>query len=338
MDFVAKLRSRLEKSPFSHFGWAPLETPLSMEFYRAWIARGDHATMDYLATSADVKAEPRRHYPRARTAIVVAKAYHPNPYGPAPFQGLRIARYARGRDYHTAFKAELESLAVELRREHETEEFLCCTDTAPLLERDLARRAGLGFFGKNTCLIHPQKGSLFWIGQILCSLDLGAAPLPTIADACGTCDRCIRACPTGAIEEPRRLNASKCISYWTVEARETAPPDLRAKFGDWFFGCDICQTVCPWNQKHYREALLDPEPARSTLESDLRWLLTSSHHQIKKRLQTTPLMRARPAGLKRNALVVVGNLRLRNLLPEVEALLGVGALKEVAEWTRAQLT
>lgn len=337
MSLITKLKSRLDRSPFSHYGWAPLERPLSMDFYRAWIARGDHATMDYLATSADVKAQPRLHYPRARSAIVVAKAYHPHPYGPSPFQGARLARYARGRDYHTAFKSELEDLARDLRLEHENEEFLCCTDTAPLLERDLARRAGLGFFGKNTCLIHPKKGSLFWIGQILSSLAVEDESPPTILDACGTCDRCLRACPTGALEEPRRLNASKCISYWTVEAREAAPPALRAQIGDWLFGCDICQTVCPWNEKQFRESLIDPPSDERALEDDLRWLLVSSHHQIKKRLQTTPLMRARPAGLKRNALVVVGNLRLRSLLPEVEKLRSVPALKEVADWTYAQL-
>ena len=162
-----------------------------------------------------------------------------------------------------------------MRKEFVNQQFLCFTDSAPVLERDLAFRAGLGWIGKNTCVIHPQHGSLFFLGEILTSLQLHSET-PQMADFCGTCDRCIQACPTQALSV-RKLEASKCISYWTIEARMDAPEALRPKFGDWFFGCDICQTVCPWNEKAFglsKKPITQPSPAE--MIPDLRWILTTS--------------------------------------------------------------
>jgi epoxyqueuosine reductase len=206
------------------------------------------------------------------------------------------------------------------------------------LERDLAYRAGLGWVGKNTCLIHPEKGSLFFIGQVLTSLPLVSKSQP-VHDFCGTCDRCLRACPTQAFEAPRVLNATKCIAYWTIEARTAAPNSLRERFGDWFFGCDICQTVCPWNEKVFGKNLMaqltlrqEPDPC-----DDLRWILRASRKELARAFKNSPLSRARPAGLKRNALYVIGNLALHSLRPEVETCLAYPDLKEVAEWTLGRL-
>lgn len=333
------LSAVLSKFEFSHFGWTALDKPLSLDFYKNWLEEGHHATMDYLVRHLPQKENPRLLAPKARSAIVVAKSYFPHPYPENVNLKLRTALYAQGSDYHLAFKGELEKVCEQLRSEFPEEEFLCFTDSSPVLERDLAYRAGLGWIGKNTCTIHQRKGSLFFIGEIFTSLQLQAEG-PVHADMCGSCDRCIKACPTGAIEAPKVLNAGKCISYWTIEAKEVAPPELREKFGDWFFGCDICQTVCPWNEKVFGRsemAVLSAEEMDHDVEDDLRWLLTSSNREITRHLTGLPLERARPAGLKRNALYVIGNRRLVRLKPEVESMLADEKLSELARWTLTRL-
>jgi epoxyqueuosine reductase len=299
--------------------------------------------MAYLQTHAEQKERPELLVPRARSALVIAQAYFPHPYPEgAALAGSRTALYSKGEDYHFRFKEDLEKVAAALRMDYPSEEFLCFTDSAPILERDLAYRAGLGWVGKNTCLIHPKKGSLFFLGQILTSLAAGEeAPAPPVADACGSCDRCLRACPTGALESPRWLNAGKCISYWTIEAREPAPESLRPKLQDWLFGCDICQTVCPWNEKSFgketMQALTAPKMDRELLLADLRWILESSGRELGRKLARSPLLRARPAGLKRNALIVIGNQKLEEMREHVEAAARIPALKKVADWTLLQL-
>jgi epoxyqueuosine reductase len=338
MDLVSKVATLLQRYPFSHGGVTPLEKPLSMDVYREWIQNGHHGSMNYLAEHLNLKEDPRKLAPRAQSAIVVAKAYFPHPYGDAKLPSLRTALYAAGDDYHLFFRRELEDFAQALKFDFPKEEFLCFTDSAPILERDLAYRAGLGWIGKNTCLIHPQHGSLFFIGQILTSLK-AQTDNELVKDFCGTCERCIQACPTQAIEAPRRLNATKCIAYWTIEAREDAPEALRKKFGDWFFGCDICQTVCPWNEKlHGKERMRAlSEPRESAGIEDLRWILKSSNKALSKEFETSPLSRARPRGLKRNALTLIGNRKLQELRPEVEALIDDPHLKTVARWALGQL-
>ncbi|MGE0526579.1 MAG: tRNA epoxyqueuosine(34) reductase QueG [Bdellovibrionales bacterium] len=381
MEFVSCVEEELTRAGFSHFGFSALERPLSMDLYREWIRDGRHAGMDYLERHADLKESPASFMPRAQTAIVVARPYFPHPY-PQPYGALdfsaRIALYASGEDYHFHFRRELEEVAANLRRVFVNQEFLCFTDSAPILERDLAYRAGLGWIGKNTCLIHPKKGSLFFLGQILTSVNLSSvdmedAQTSPIPDLCGTCDRCLRACPTQALVAPRTLDANKCISYWTIEAKADASLELRTQIGDWFFGCDICQTVCPWNEKLHgkaemqklsvaattltqtpthalrpkpeRESAHAQEPVRANAEStstdrlidDLRWVLTSSSRQIQKRFHGLPLLRARARGLKRNALYVAGNLRLAALRPEIELAQQDPRLKEVATWALGRL-
>lgn len=338
MDFVARLKETLTAHSLTHYGWAPLERPRSIDFYKNWLRQGHHASMDYLVRHLEAKENPQSLVPWARAAIVVAKDYFPHPYADPSLQPVRLrtALYAQGRDYHLAFKAELESLAESLRRQFPKQEFLCFTDSSPVLERELAYRAGIGWIGKNTCTIDSKRGSLFFIGEIFTTLPLGEdfAPHP---DMCGTCNRCIEACPTGAIESAKVLNAGKCISFWTIEAKEAAPPELRAKFGDWFFGCDICQTVCPWNEKVFgRETMRDKSPAQldsTDLAEDLRWILRSSNSVLNKRFGDLPYSRARPAGLKRNALYIIGNLRLHELKPDVLVLAEDEKFRDLANWT-----
>lgn len=337
MDFVSQLEMHVRAHGWSHFGFSDLERPLSMDIYRAWIAEGLHGSMHYLADHADIKENPRQLSPRARAAIVIAQPYQPHPYGSNPVSGLRTALYAQGEDYHLHFRDALQKLASDLKANFPEEEFLCFTDSAPILERDLAYRAGLGWVGKNTCLIDPQRGSLFFIGQIFTSLKLNRG-LP-VKDFCGTCDRCIRACPTQAIEEPRKLNANKCIAYWTIEATQDAPESLKKHFGNWFFGCDICQTVCPWNEKAHGKDLLrslTENQNRPSIE-DLRWILKSSNKVLTKSLLKSPLLRARPRGLKRSALRLIGTYQLFELRREVEAYKDDPYLSEIACWALSQL-
>lgn len=340
MDFVSLVNATMRDQPFSHFGLTRFDKPLSMELYRTWLSRGHHGDMNYLADQASAKADPRLRYPKARSAIVVAKSYlpqHPYPMPTTPLGAARMAAYAKGGDYHLAFRSELVGVANSLSEKLPGEEFLCFTDSAPILERDLAYRAGLGWIGKNTCLIHPKAGSFFFLGQILTSVDLERPQGAVAHDSCGTCDRCLRACPTGALEEPRVLNANKCIAYWTIEAKSAPENGWLSNLGDWFFGCDICQAVCPWNEKaHGREMLqgllAEDRENRATLVQDLRWLLVSSHREISRRLEGTPILRARPRGLKRNAIVIAGNRRLVELKPEIELATSDPLLKRVAQW------
>lgn len=342
MNFVSHLQNVLKTHGVDHFGWTQLERPLSMDFYRSWLEKGHHGTMTYLSDHADLKEDSRRWAPRASSAIVVAKPYFPHPYAQTPSSPLRVALYARGKDYHLEFRQELEKIARDLQISFPKDEFLCFTDSAPILERDLAARAGLGWVGKNTCLIHPQKGSLFFLGQILTSIPVNQENATTIADHCGTCDRCIKACPTQALIAPRILDARKCISYLTIEDRDLSVRAEQAQIGDWFFGCDICQTVCPWNEKVFgKESMRRQTDAIETTPveviEELRVILTSSHKSLARRFAELPLLRARPLGLKRNALVVIGNKKIRELRAEVEEASLQAQLKPVAEWTLAQL-
>jgi epoxyqueuosine reductase len=340
MDFVSKLNHWATELQFSHWGTAPLAKPLSLSFYREWLEAGHHASMEYLKRHLPLKEDPTQLSARATSAIVVAKSYFPHPY-PAKTLSGRTALYADGRDYHLDFLAELRQLADKLKVEFPNEEFLCFTDSAPILERDLAARAGLGWVGKNTCLIHPKKGSLFFIGEILTSLALNE-PAAQIADFCGTCDRCIRACPTQALIRPRVLDANLCIAYWNIESKEVAPEPLRAALGDWFFGCDICQTVCPWNEKAFGKELMrglsQPVAApNAALVADLRWLLSSSNKALSKAFAQLPYSRARAMGLKRNALYVSGNLQLTELRSEITRLLENPQLGALARWALDQM-
>jgi len=339
MDFVSKLAAAVERFPFSHYGWTKLNTPLSLGLYKEWLAAGHHGSMEYLEKHLPLKEDASLWSPKARSALVVARTYFPHPY-PEKTLSPRTALYAAGGDYHLHFRKELEELAQSLKADFQNEEFLCFTDSAPILERDLAARAGLGWIGKNSCVIHPKKGSLFFIGEILTSLDLENSA-PMVNDFCGTCDRCIQACPTQAIEKPRVLNATKCISYWTIESKTVAPQNLREKFGDWFFGCDICQTVCPWNEKAFgKEAMRTlslPQSDSPPNVDELRTILRSSNKALARAFAPLPYSRARSQGLKRNALYVIGNLKLRALRDEVRLFADDPVLGELAGWVLQKL-
>lgn len=337
---LADLERIIKSAGFDAHGFAALTRPVSIAFYQQWLGKGYQADMTYLERHFSQKANPQLLMRQAQSAIVVTKNYvpHPEELSSWPLKDNRgIAAYARGRDYHHFLKAKLHSVIEELKALWPDEEFVAFTDSAPVLERDLAARAGLGWIGKNTCLISRKHGSLFLIAEIYSSLRLPTAGHGPSPDHCGTCRRCLDACPTGALVAPRELDARKCISYLTIESRTLPPEWLREKMGDWLFGCDICQNVCPWNRK-----VIAPKDARSPLErenliADLRFLLTSTNRALERAFKGTPLLRAGGTGLKRNALIVAGNMRATEVREEIKALLSHPRLGALARWSIEKL-
>ncbi len=323
---------------FDHFGFTPLERPLSFDFYKAWLEQSYQGSMNYLANHEAIKAAPQAHWEQAHSAIVIARPYVPHPKPRKALQNARVALYARGEDYHAWFLHELQALTRRLQEIWPDAFFTEATDSKPLLERDLAYKAGLGWVGKNTCLIHEKKGSLFFIGEILTSLRL-SAPQVLHPDRCGTCTRCLDVCPTQALIAPRTMDARKCISYLTIEAKADPAENLRSGIGDWLFGCDLCQTVCPWNEKVFGPQMEKTHPVtRGQLIQDLHWILTTSGKKIQKSLIGTPLLRAGPHKLKRTAIIVIANLGLIEL-QQVVADLGAKSnrFSNLAHWALQEL-
>lgn len=323
------------------YGFVALQKPISFDLYRNWLDKGYSGNMEYLERHASAKEDPQILSPRAKSALVVTVEYVPHPKQNAfPIKAARVARYAKGEDYHHWLQRRLKALVEQLRATFPNEEFLTFTDSQPVLERDLAYRAGLGWYGKNTCLIHPKKGSLFLIGEIYTSIDPAQTDLKAtipVTDHCGKCTRCIDACPTQAIVAPRELDARKCISYLTIENKEDPPEELRTKMGDWLFGCDICQTVCPWNIKVYGEKIADKTTTRSELIADLRFILETSNSQLQKVFSNTALSRSAGIKLKRNAIIVCANKGLHEFQDILTKLKTDERLGEISSWALTQL-
>ena len=314
-------------------GFARLERPISLDYYVQWLDRGMSGSMNYLRDHLELKSDPEKVLGSAGVAIVLTRNYVSHPW-PQNMGSLPIAAYAKGRDYHVEIHQLLHKGIGEIQELDSSARFVPFVDSGPVMERDLAYRAGLGWVGKNTCLIHEKRGSLFFISSIYTNLNLSVEATQH-EDRCGTCTRCIDACPTQAIVDPRVLDARRCISYWTIEAKTNAPATLRSKM-DWFFGCDICQTVCPWNQKVLRTET-PKESAREELLREVEALLKSTHSQIEKRFKGTPLLRARPWAHKRNAIVLAANKGLIEALPWIRECSLQPRLQEVALWAIDQL-
>lgn len=290
------------------------------DFYRSWLSQGYHAGMSYLARPDAVvkRCDLRQLMPQVRSVIVVGLNYYPGALPPRTNLHGRVSRYAWGLDYHQVMRDKLHQLARWIDdKTKQSLNYRAYVDTGPLLERELAQRAGLGWIGKNTSLIHPNQGSYIFLGELL--LDLGLEPdVLSAADRCGSCTACLEACPTGALVAPRTLDARRCISYLTIEHRGSIPQTLRPLLGDRVFGCDVCQEVCPWNR---RFAQPTDEPAFRPLHPtlDLIELFQLDKGDLRARFYETPLWRARRAGLLRNAAVVLGNLGQPAAIPVLEA-------------------
>ncbi len=308
---------------FDRAGVAGLEPLEHGEALVRWLERGDQAGMEYLGRRTEARLDPSRIFPGARSVLVVALQYHPlgQPEPPGDLW-RRVARYARGKDYHDVMGLRLRALEDRIREAFPGCETRRYVDTGPVLERELAARAGMGAVGKNTMLLHPEGGSWFLLGEIFLSLGVpSGAPDQPLADLCGNCTLCIEACPTGALPEPYRLDSNRCISYWTIEHRGPLPPEARRMVGGWVFGCDVCQEVCPWNATPagsvHPEMELPPERA----ELDLARLLRLPREEYVERFRGSPMKRAKLEGLQRNAAVAMGNrLERRYIGPLAEAL------------------
>jgi epoxyqueuosine reductase len=267
---------------------------------RRWVEAGHAGTMGYLSRRLDERLDPARVLPGARAVVCVALNYYQGE--PEDASWHPIARYAWGRDYHDVIGPRLERLAAHLT-EAAGARSRGYVDTGPILERDLAARAGLGWIGKNTMLLHPTLGSWFFIGVLLTTADLVAdAPL---ADRCGSCRACLDACPTGAFPAPYVLDARRCISYLTIEHRGEIDPALHRRMAGWQFGCDVCQDVCPWNRKAptTRHAELVPATAYPGAAA----VASMDDASIRQAFHGSALLRAKPAGLRRNALIYLEN-------------------------------
>ena len=282
--------------------------------YRKWIDRGFYGSMEYLKRHLPQKADPHSLLPSAKSVVACSLPYNqPDPWQP----GMpRIARYALGRDYHKVMRGKLKRLARWLEDRHHGIETRACVDSAPILERDYAHLAGLGWFGKNTLLIDSRKGSWFFIGLLLTSVRF--EPDKPSVGSCGTCRKCIDACPTGAIvhEGGRwQVDARRCTSYLTIEHRGEIEPDLREKMGEWTFGCDVCQEVCPFNQPREGQPLRAPGTRERDFLQPRPWpslqeLVQLSRDDWDALTRGSAVRRAGWEGLRRNAEINLANPRL----------------------------
>ena len=278
----------------------PADPPEHGPALRRWLEAGHAGTMGYLERRLEERLDPARVLPGARSTLCVALNYY---QGEPPDPSWRpVARYAWGRDYHDVIGPRLERLAGYLA-EAAGARSRGYVDTGPVLERDLAARAGLGWIGKNTMLLHPRLGSWFFIGVLLTTAEL--AHDEPLADRCGTCRACLDACPTHAFVAPYVLDARRCVSYLTIEHRGDIAAEAHAGMAGWQFGCDVCQDVCPWNRKApvTREASFEPAapfPAATAMAA-------MDDETLRRRFTGTPLLRAKPSGLRRNAEIYLDN-------------------------------
>jgi len=282
-----------------------------------WQEAGMAADMGYMQRPVGLLSDPRSLQKSARSVVSLGVSYYPGDHPENEGSGGRVARYAWGRDYHLAIKERLFALRGEL------EEALGCrikarafTDAVPLLERSAAQHAGLGFFGRNSCLINGNLGSYFFIADLI--VDLEVEPDGEGTGTCGRCTRCMKACPTGAIKAPGVVDARLCISYLTIENKGAIPRELRPKVGDWAFGCDVCQEVCPYNKRKAtvsRWPEFSAEAGAGPYLELVEVLAVRDEGEFEERFAETPLLRPGRAGLLRNCCVVAGNLRLSEAVP-----------------------
>ncbi|MEN6533306.1 MAG: tRNA epoxyqueuosine(34) reductase QueG [Bryobacteraceae bacterium] len=331
---------------FDLAGIAPAAPLTEHAWYREWTSRGMAGEMSYLTDGrGDLRSDPRRLLPSARSVLSVGKFYDgfkPTIGPDDPLESAQISCYAQGRDYHRIVHDCLLDVVRRLQGAvSEPFEWKVCVDTAPLLERALARRAGLGWIGKNSCLIHEGSGSWFFLGEILLSLDLDPDTPPP--GRCGSCRRCIDACPaqaivpTGRSEPAWAIDSRRCISYLTIELRGPWPEELRGLTGNQVFGCDICQTVCPWNRRA-------PEVTDGAFKSAvpvplLSQLASLDEEGFRRTFRATPVLRAKHNGFQRNVATAMGNSRSGKFRAALERMAASRdpAVSEHARWAIARI-
>jgi len=340
MSLKTAIKAEAHRLGFQLAGVTTPNPPPHLAVFERWLTDGRHGEMDWLATerSCQRRADPRLILPECRSILVLGIAYCPSP-SESEDKG-KIASYAWGDDYHEVLPERLQALVrfIETEVGHPVPN-RWYTDTGPILERELAQRAGLGWIGKNTCLINPQKGSYFLLAEILLGVELPPDE-PILNDLCGSCTRCLEACPTSCILPDRTIDAGRCISYLTIELKGIIPPNLRLQMGDWIFGCDICQQVCPWNQRFAipsQEPSFTPRPgvAQPTLEIEL----ALSPEEFNRKFKRNPVKRSKRRGYLRNVGVALGNRKDSAAIPALtQALADDEPLVRVhAAWALGQI-
>ncbi len=327
-----QIKQKAQKLGFELVGIAPAARPAETEFYQQWLEEGFAGEMGYMTRNVEKRKDCRVLFPPARSVIVCGLSYYsgknssPRPSSFEKRGGLglnsstgRIAAYARGDDYHTVLKNGLFNLLEFIRQESAVPvEAKVCVDTVPILERLYGYYAGLGWVGKHGGLIDRRYGSWFFLGEILLDLDLDYdSPQP---DRCGECQRCLDACPSGALVAPRILDARRCLSYLTIEYRGIIPEELRAPLGNCVFGCDRCQSVCPWNQKAAAGRSKAFFPREPLLMPRLEWLAALSREEFTQVFKNNPVKRSKLRGLLRNTSIAIGNSGNPDLLPVLRRL------------------
>jgi len=341
-DLKERIKVKARELGFILAGVTLPEPPAHYTTFENWLAQGHHGTMNYLAEERSRlrRADPKQILPECRSILVLATAY-PSPGGRGQGEGENIftgniASYARGADYHDILPARMKELVQFIEQQvGGPVKNRWYTDTGPILERDLAQRAGIGWIGRNTCLINPKQGSYFLLSEIFLDLMLEPDP-PFITDHCGTCTRCIQACPTDCILPNRTLDATRCISYLTIELKEDIPLELREEIGDWVFGCDICQQVCPWNRfAPEGDSAFDSKTPLPSLTEEL----TLTPQAFNGRFKLSPVKRAKRRGYLRNVAVALGNTADMHALPVLQNAQNdeERMIREHAQWAIEQI-
>lgn len=313
MSLTEPLKAEARRLGFALAGATSAVPPPGDARLDDWLAAGFAGEMHYLSERREAYRHPRAVLDGARSLLLLALPYRTaEPAELEPSQG-RVSRYAWGADYHDTIHSRLHALADWLRAQVPDALVRGVVDTAPLLEREFAQLAGLGWIGKNTLLLNRTWGSWFFLAALITDQVL-EYDAPFAVDHCGTCRACLDACPTNAFVAPYVLDARRCISYLTIELRDAIPEPLRDGVGDWLFGCDVCQDVCPWNHRVEPNDLLEFQPRAGMNPVELPALFALDEAAFRRRFKDSPLWRARRRGILRNAAIVLGNQRARGAL------------------------
>lgn len=322
---LKSLKKESEALGFHNFGVAKVPMELRRDYYNQWIKEGKHGTMAWMENNNERRLNPESLMPEAKSILVFAMNY----YQKDPERNFRVAKYALGKDYHSVIYKRLKKICRFLKENYHSDQ-KPYVDTGPVLEKPIAEAAGLGWQGKSTILVEKKRGTWSFLGSIVTTLDLPATKGGK--DYCGNCTRCIDCCPTQAIISPYKLDASKCISYLTIEHKGSIPHEYREAVGDRVFGCDECLDVCPWNK--WAKITNETQFAVRSLP-DLKTILAWGEEDFKSNLVASPIKRVKLNGLKRNVALVLGNIGSKDDLPALESLANSNdiVLQEQAEWS-----
>jgi epoxyqueuosine reductase len=322
---LKSLKKESEALGFHNFGVAKVPMELRRDYYNQWIKEGKHGTMAWMENNNERRLNPESLMPEAKSILVFAMNY----YQKDPERNFRVAKYALGKDYHSLIYKRLKKICRFLKENYYSDQ-KPYVDTGPVLEKPIAEAAGLGWQGKSTILVEKKRGTWSFLGSIVTTLDLPASKGGK--DYCGNCTRCIDCCPTQAITSPYKLDASKCISYLTIEHKGSIPHEYREAVGDRVFGCDECLDVCPWNK--WAKITNETQFAVRSLP-DLKTILAWGEEDFKSNLVASPIKRVKLNGLKRNVALVLGNIGSKDDLPALESLANSNdiVLQEQAEWS-----